>query len=500
MTLFGRENIVLALLLFLLFSLFASTYLVRPIMDPDIFWHIKSGEWLWLERKWPIPDPFSFTSPEELNVRQIFIVKGYWLAQLIYYSLHSIFGWVGLVGLRFILFTVLAFTLLTHRTGDQLIWVGLVFVYLISVLAFFPLERPQFFTFILFAWLYLFLDKCFAGDQAIRKSHVAIACALMLLWGNLHGGVILGQLALVLGAVCVGIRSLFCRAQNHFSENRNLLIFLGLCLIFSFGNPNALELPAMLYQSASTADMMFSANDEFASLLQLLRGNKLPLVIPYAVFCVFGIWGLIAGRKALSLFGLVFMVGAAVYAGMNVRYHPLFMLTVLPIAARGLEAPSMRRFAVGMVAAAAVVLGIFFTRVEVKNLAEVSEKGWVSNEEFPVAVAENFLQRSVEGRLFNLYRWGGYLLWRIGPEYKVFVDGRSFDGGIIRDALAAELVSFRNSGVPLWRQIFDKHDIESAILPVIEAGEPYALTMALYRDSEWILVYQSGNAGLFLKR
>ena len=160
----------------------------------------------------------------------------------------------------------------------------------------------------------------------------------------------------------------------------------------------------------------------------------------------------------------------------------------------------MRRFALGMVAAAAVVLGVFFTRVEVNNLAEVSEKGWVSNDEFPVAVAENFLQRSIEGHLFNLYRWGGYLLWRIGPEYQVFVDGRSFDGAIIRDALAAELVSFRNSGVPLWRQIFDKHDIESAILPIIEAGEPYALTMALYRDSEWTLVYQSGNAGLFLKR
>ena len=98
---FSRRNIASALLLLLLFALFASTYLVRPIVDPDIFWHLKSGEWLWQEKSWPIPDPFSFTSPEEFNARQLFIVKGYWLAQLTYYSLHSLSGWAGIIVLRF---------------------------------------------------------------------------------------------------------------------------------------------------------------------------------------------------------------------------------------------------------------------------------------------------------------------------------------------------------------------------------------------------------------
>jgi hypothetical protein len=139
-------------------------------------------------------------------------------------------------------------------------------------------------------------------------------------------------------------------------------------------------------------------------------------------------------------------------------------------------------------------------RAEMKNLTQVSEAGWVSNDNFPVAVAGNFLERSVEGHLFNLYRWGGYLLWRIGPEQKVFVDGRSFDGGVIRDALAAEMVGFKNSGMPLWKKVFDKYHIDSAILPISEGGARYALTMALYRDPDWTLAYQSGNAALFLKR
>jgi hypothetical protein len=491
---------ILSLPLVLLFVLFAGTYLVRPIIDPDVFWHIKSGEWLWLKHHWPIPDPFAFTSPEEFNLRQLFIIKGYWLAQLIYFSLHSLFGWAGLVVLRFVLFTVLFLALWTRRSGDRLIWAGLVFIYLISVLSFFPVERPQFFTFIFFAWLYLLLDQHFSGVQIIQRSHVVITCALMLLWGNLHGGVIIGQLLLVLGAVCVGIRGLFYRTQSNFSENRKLLLFLGASLAFSFCNPNALKLPVILYQTASATDIMFATNDEFDSLMQLLQGNKIPQLIPYVTFLAFGLWGLIVARKAQPLFSALLMVGTAIYAGMDVRYHPLFMVTVLPIAARSFGAPSVRRIAAALVVFTSIFFGLFFTRAETNNLARVREMGWVSDNDFPVAVAERFLQRPGDSHLFNLYRWGGYLLWRIGPEHKVFVDGRAFDAGVIRDALAAELVSFKKSGVPLWKQIFEKHQIDSAILPRIEGGAPYGLSVALYRDPDWILDYQSGNAALFLKR
>jgi hypothetical protein len=39
--------------------------------------------------------------------------------------------------------------------------------------------------------------------------------------------------------------------------------------------------------------------------------------------------------------------------------------------------------------------------------------------------AVDFLKENhPEGRLFNSYNWGGYLLWAL-PEYPVFVDGRT---------------------------------------------------------------------------
>ncbi len=38
-------------------------------------------------------------------------------------------------------------------------------------------------------------------------------------------------------------------------------------------------------------------------------------------------------------------------------------------------------------------------------------------------VEQNITPRS--GRIINEYDWGGYLSWRLGPKYKVFIDGRT---------------------------------------------------------------------------
>jgi hypothetical protein len=55
-----------------------------------------------------------------------------------------------------------------------------------------------------------------------------------------------------------------------------------------------------------------------------------------------------------------------------------------------------------------------------------------SRQEIEQAVAAQYPQKAVEylrhhpvpGRIFSLVRWGGYLIWSRGPEYKVFIDSR----------------------------------------------------------------------------
>src|SRR5688572_25132953 len=58
--------------------------LQRP--DGDYWWHIAVGRYLVQERRWPSPDPFSFTvSDQSWTVHE-------WLLEIVMYLLHDTFG------------------------------------------------------------------------------------------------------------------------------------------------------------------------------------------------------------------------------------------------------------------------------------------------------------------------------------------------------------------------------------------------------------------------
>ena len=44
---------------------------------------------------------------------------------------------------------------------------------------------------------------------------------------------------------------------------------------------------------------------------------------------------------------------------------------------------------------------------------------------YPAGAADFLLAHHVAGPIFNTYEYGGYLIWRLWPEQRVFIDGRS---------------------------------------------------------------------------
>jgi hypothetical protein len=43
----------------------------------------------------------------------------------------------------------------------------------------------------------------------------------------------------------------------------------------------------------------------------------------------------------------------------------------------------------------------------------------------PVEAAAWIGEQRPEGEMFNPYNWGGYLIWALAPDYRVYVDGRT---------------------------------------------------------------------------
>ena len=81
----------------------ATIFLSRPLYDPDFYWHLKTGQWIWQHKSLPATDPFTIPPLPPPSPRTEFILSSYWLSQLILYVFYSLGGMSGIIALRWIL-------------------------------------------------------------------------------------------------------------------------------------------------------------------------------------------------------------------------------------------------------------------------------------------------------------------------------------------------------------------------------------------------------------
>jgi hypothetical protein len=92
----------------------------------------------------------------------------------------------------------------------------------------------------------------------------------------------------------------------------------------------------------------------------------------------------------------------------------------------------------------------------------------------------------------NHYNWGGYFIWKLYPDYRVFIDGRAdLYGDAFMDDLATTYYLQGNS----WRDLLGKWGIRTVILP------PDApLIIALQAQPDWETIYSDKQAVLLTRK
>jgi hypothetical protein len=91
--------------------------------------------------------------------------------------------------------------------------------------------------------------------------------------------------------------------------------------------------------------------------------------------------------------------------------------------------------------------------------------------------------------LFVYYDWGGYAIWRLYPEYRVFVDGRA-------DLYGDDLLRQFQDSAQLqagWEQVLDRWGVQAVLMP--PSGP---LAQGLLLDARWHSAYRDSQAILFL--
>ena len=174
-----------------------------------------------------------------------------------------------------------------------------------------------------------------------------------------------------------------------------------------------------------------------------------------------------------------------------VRHIPIFVLVAIPVLAASLPIArtdrKLSRFR-PFFNLAVVLLMAGFAIVRWTGL--VHNQNAREAEQYPQK-AVTFLRANHEpGRIFVYYDWGGYAIWNLYPEYRVFLDGRAdlYGDDLLRQFKTA--MQLRNG----WRDVLDGWNVETVLVPPSSA-----LAQALLLDGHWRAVYSDSKASILIR-
>jgi len=253
-------------------------------------------------------------------------------------------------------------------------------------------------------------------------------------------------------------------ASQHISE----------FLTLSFHHPAAVFFEALLLASAVSA-FWYGAQGRFTEALLLL---------------MFAHAGLLAARN-IPLFAIVStpLVAAAVTAWLE-RVPRFEVAPWLRRAAERFNELAAKTDATDRIPRWHLVSGFGFLFVLMVLFAQNPPKQFRAEydpKSYPAGAIE-VLRRDASARVFTHDEWGDYLIWRLYPTAKVFVDGRSDFYGDDFENKYIDVLNVKNN----WQQILDGFAVNTILLP------PSApLAGVLKENSRWRSVYDDGVALIF---
>ncbi len=462
----STSRVFLAVLFLGLFGMAA-----RNVTDPDVWWHLKSGEYIAEHKSVPHADSFSYTRAGEPWVAHE------WLTELLLYELERATGWGGLI-VVFAAVTSAAFFLLYLRCGPDPYVAGVVTLY--AAWAAMPVwgVRPQVLSLLLTSLWLLILDRSERNPKLLWWT-----LPLTLLWVNLHAGFALGLALSALFVAGEWIERVLGRSSQSTPRLRTAVLILLLDLLIVPFNPNGLRMFSYPIETLRSAAMQ-SYIAEWASP-NFHQAEYWPfLLVVLSTFAALS-WSRLQVRPRDTLLLVV-----SLYAGLcSIRMMPLFVLIAVPLVSQRLgKWPTSGSRRVRPFPSRTLVNGMILVYMTVfagVHIVQVIQRQpQAEMQRFP-ARAVAFLQMHPSSRIFNHYDWGGYLIWRLSPSTPVFIDGRAdLYGKELLDEFAGTY-QFKGD----WQQTLQRWRIDTVIVPVDSA-----LATGLRSAPGWTVSYEDAQA------
>ena len=528
-----------------LFFLFVFLTFIGPIDDPDTPWHLKTGEYIFLNKTIPTSDPFSFAD-DTLPFIGKFILTQYWLAQVLLFLVYKYGGAFGLVLFGAAILTSLA-ALLRYLIRD----IGFYLSFLITgVFVFFLHDfqaiRPQLFTF-LFSGIVICLFEKYKEQRNL--SFLFPLVLLMPLWANLHGGFIYGIVLIAIYMISYGLQfnlgkteAMASTEQASKKQYYHLIIICVFAVLLSMANPNAYK--AFFYAFTTHSKDLFSGIQEYQSPFQIMKSGPLRIFYGFLIYIFASAVMILVFMKRRDFTALLLLLFSIVPALVSIRYLSLFFIIAtamfrhIPVSAKPRIALKIKYGLHIVMITASLSLIFFYNPLPNKSIFKFNDSDF-----YAVSAADFLIKNNISGNIFASYNKSSFLLFSLFPESRLYSDSRFLSEKRIKISddiegvyeSVTEIFGDINRLIPenlrtiqvaealpppteagggnalrpsddlakslTWNEALENIKADIIVHEAVNkySGDIYPFIFKLSRDESWRLIYSDGNVLIFLR-
>jgi hypothetical protein len=436
------------------------------------------------------------------------------MGSIILYLIYSLIGGFGLWAFQWFVFggVFLSFYLFLRLVRMRLDVTSLTLIAAIGITCSLACRfyKPELFSTFMFCWI-VFIFFCVKITR--RKFLFYFYPLIFAFWVNLHGGFLFG--GCFLACICFGelLNRVFF-PQESFTINE--LVHLGTACVLSavalLLNPYGINYFLSIYNS-SMSDASYTVNSKYiqayVSLWPYLKNirhiddaffrigqNTLIMFIMMLSLASLFLYELI--KKRVCDFTFIIITVVAYWASMRAaRAVYIFPIVFFFSFFYMLHRLKLRSIPARATIISLIVFVLFFVNISYFTFRYGADNKWFGAglESFAPVEEVAFLKKyRLEGPIFNDYVIGGYLLWDLYPDYKVFIDPRQ---GPFCKQVAPDYWEFTSKPATPEdiRRFTEKYPFKIAIIHYRELPLIFD-----FLNAEWRLLYFEQNAAILIHK
>lgn len=472
---------------------------IKPILDIDIGFHLRGGEYIIKNFTFHSTDKFTYT------VSQNEYIALHWLYQVVVYLVYSISNYniLSLIN-SLIIFAIYLFTLyMMFKSGADLWMIAINFFFVVFITEFRMIFRPELIT-LLFILIYIFLLEKFLKEKKAKLLYALPA--LMVIWVNSHGLFIIGIFIIA----CYAISEYFHKGK----DSKTLFKTLGISVIASLVNPYFIKgafLPFYLYTRMDESNVFKNLLGELKSPLTIgIAGEpNFPFLnsLLFFIYLILSIGLVLFSLKKRKVYEVLIFAAFLILALNAIRNIPVFIIyasllnckilyDVIKVNTKNKKPFKLKKFTI--INNFSYILIIFLFVIICRLLtnayyADSSRADYIGTglnySSIPERTAKYMKENNLDIKMMNDMISGSWFVWN--PQYPVFIDGRL---EVMKESLANEYMqSFRKGGLNF---LLNKYNAQMLIFNYTAVNPWLSQAVEL---KNWDLKYFDNLCAVYLK-